>query len=1112
MAPPLDPIASLRAALRGHYEIEREIGQGAFATVYLARDLKHERKVALKVLHADPSSETGELRFIREIRLLARLQHPNILPLHDSGHVETLLYYVMPYVSGETLRDRIDHQRQLAPDVACNIARDVADALAYAHAQGVIHRDIKPENILLSAGHPVLADFGIARAIDLAGVRQLTRTGRGSPGTPAYMSPEQLMGDKELDGRSDTYSLGCVLFEMLTGTPPFTGKEGFVKRFTEPPPRASSHRSDLPLWMDDVLARALARSPSDRYQTAGEMVLALGGTRLSGDRVVPDLEHRVTPSQAQESISSPPHDDNLPQNSLAHSVAQDSPAPSALYPGASDLDQQGRWMMRMRGRPILAATLVGALLLAVITAGAKIIPSRWPRAFGGSVELDTSRFVILPFAAGPGSTHLGQRVADGLYDAFSHWDSLPLVPDTRVAQVIADAGTFASTEKEALSLARSLGAGRLIWGQVTGTPGSARVRGHMYDVTSGESTREFVFLDSTTDGRVYPAATLELLKARNRPRAADDGDGLTRSYAAWSSYGNGQLALQSWDLPKAERAFEASITADPGFGVAHLWLAQVREWAHPEVRTGWQDHAVRASMGRVGFSARDRLIVQALIQMGSEDFPAACESYRKLTLADSLDFLGWYGLGECRAFDSLVVHMPSSASGWAFRSSSRAAANAYRQALKIDRGAHAIFRFERLQGLLPTTATKLRFGKGSPPSRPSFAAFPSLMGPGDTLAFVPYPASSIAEIPLGAMATLNQAMSQNSDALLDFASTWTRQSDNDAAAFEALADVLEVRGDIGTGPASRMSALTALRRARALSADPSQQLRTLSKEVWLRFKREEFGEARKLADSALAAHPQPSPEDAQSLISLSALTGRVNRLADLAQLTGAVLPPSNLDLPVPVKVLASELFARAALGACGNEVTVIRKKLNDAIDRYVAPEDAPGISVDLLGRSLSMLAPCTNGQSVLSIKAPRDRTTRMQKAYARGDTVAFRAISDTVAERIRKRRPGDLSPDFTFQQAWLRTAVGDTAAATNQLDRSLGALPGVSGAALQEPGSAAGIVRAMSLRADLAAAAGDRPATDHWANAVATLWANADPPLQPTVSRMKELVVQVKHR
>src|ERR1044072_2279586 len=177
LAPPPDPIAPLTAALRGHYEFERELGQGAFATVYLARRVNHERKVPIKVLRADPKSEMGEMRFVREIRMLARLQHPNILPLHDSGHVENLLYYVMPYVSGETLRDRLRAERQLPWETACNIARDVADALAYAHTQGIIHRDIKPENILLSAGHPMLADFGIARAIDLAGVRQLTRTG-----------------------------------------------------------------------------------------------------------------------------------------------------------------------------------------------------------------------------------------------------------------------------------------------------------------------------------------------------------------------------------------------------------------------------------------------------------------------------------------------------------------------------------------------------------------------------------------------------------------------------------------------------------------------------------------------------------------------------------------------------------------------------------------------------------------------------------------------------------------------------------------------------------------------------------------------------------------------
>ncbi|HJQ10755.1 MAG TPA: protein kinase [Gemmatimonadaceae bacterium] len=275
-------LPQLQQTLAGRYEIQREIGQGAFAIVYLARDTRHERNVALKVLNADPGSETGELRFIREIRVLAALQHPNILPLHDSGHVEEMLYYVMPYVSGETLRARMTRERQLPVDAVISITREVADALAYAHGQGIIHRDIKPENILLSAGHAIVADFGIARAIDLAGVRQLTRTGGGSPGTPAYMSPEQLLSEKEVDGRTDLYSLGCVVYEMLTGKPPFAGKEGFVRRFTEPAPVPSSVRTDTPAWLDAIITKTVARDADDRFATAADLVRALANPASIG--------------------------------------------------------------------------------------------------------------------------------------------------------------------------------------------------------------------------------------------------------------------------------------------------------------------------------------------------------------------------------------------------------------------------------------------------------------------------------------------------------------------------------------------------------------------------------------------------------------------------------------------------------------------------------------------------------------------------------------------------------------------------------------------------------------------------------------------------------------
>ena len=275
MSATTDPIGPIRAALAGRYEIEREIGEGAFATVHLARDLRHDRLVAIKVLNADPTSDDSELRFLSEIRVLAKLQHPNIVPLIDSGHAGATLYYVMPYVTGESLRERIRRERQLPLEAAIAIAREAADALAYAHEQGIIHRDIKPENILLSAGHAMIADFGVARAIDLAHVRQLTRKGFVTPGTPAYMSPEQLIGDRPIDQRSDIYSLGCVLYEMLTGKPPFAGEDGFTKRFTERPPLPSKFRRNLSAALDSIVAKALARDPKDRYPTATDFAREL---------------------------------------------------------------------------------------------------------------------------------------------------------------------------------------------------------------------------------------------------------------------------------------------------------------------------------------------------------------------------------------------------------------------------------------------------------------------------------------------------------------------------------------------------------------------------------------------------------------------------------------------------------------------------------------------------------------------------------------------------------------------------------------------------------------------------------------------------------------------
>src|SRR5436309_2472880 len=212
----------LTAALADRYRIERELGHGGMATVYHAEDLKHHRQVAIKVLRPELATAVGPERFLREIETTANLRHPHILPLYDSGEAAGFLYYVMPLVEGESLRDRLNRDKQLPIDDALEIAREVADALGYAHSRGVIHRDIKPANILLERDHAVVADFGIARAVSAAGTEKLTETGLAL-GTPTYMSPEQSAGESDLDGRSDLYALGCVLYEMLAGQPPFSG-------------------------------------------------------------------------------------------------------------------------------------------------------------------------------------------------------------------------------------------------------------------------------------------------------------------------------------------------------------------------------------------------------------------------------------------------------------------------------------------------------------------------------------------------------------------------------------------------------------------------------------------------------------------------------------------------------------------------------------------------------------------------------------------------------------------------------------------------------------------------------------------------------------------------
>ena len=279
------PLDRLREALSQSYSIDRELGKGGMATVYLAQDVKHDRVVALKVLHPDLAASLGPDRFLREIKLAARLNHPHILPLFDSGQADAFLFYVMPYVEGESLRERLDREQQLSIEEAVHHGKAIASALDYAHRQGIVHRDIKPENVMLYEGEAMVMDFGIAKAVSAAGSETLTQTGM-MVGTPAYVSPEQAAGETNLDGKSDQYSLACVVYEMITGERPFAGATPqaiMAKRFSETPKPLRAIRNTVPESVEKAVSRAMSTDSSARYSTTAQFGQALA----SGSLVTP---------------------------------------------------------------------------------------------------------------------------------------------------------------------------------------------------------------------------------------------------------------------------------------------------------------------------------------------------------------------------------------------------------------------------------------------------------------------------------------------------------------------------------------------------------------------------------------------------------------------------------------------------------------------------------------------------------------------------------------------------------------------------------------------------------------------------------------------------------
>jgi serine/threonine-protein kinase len=590
------PALSLADALRNRYTLERELGRGGMATVYLALDLRHDRPVALKVLHPELAHALGPERFLREIKLAARLQHPHILSVHDSGEAAGRLWFTMPYVEGESLRDRLTRERQLPVADAVRITREAALALDYAHRHGVIHRDIKPENILLCDRQALVADFGIGRALGEPTPGEfLTETGV-VVGTPAYMSPEQAVGDRALDGRSDIYSLGCVLYEMLAGEPPYTGmtpQAVIAKRLSEPAPHVRTVR-DVPIQLEQAVTRALARLPGDRHQ--------------SGADLAAELEHALEP-------------------------APERPA------------------QKIRRLPVrlLASGLVVLLLAAAAWLGRGVLT-------GPEIPIRASSLAVLPFrVVGEGQQVWREGMVDLLSINLDGAAGLTAVhPRTVLSRWQRDLGSSeaAADQAAALRVAKAVGARYSVTGALLASGPRFRLTAEVQDVQTGD-LRGRASVEGPADSVpvLVDRLSLELLRAGLIGKEGADsvipnaGRLSTTSITALKAYLDGERAFRRSQPEEAEAAFSRAVEADSGFALARFRLAAAKGWTiSPHTPTASaEDSAALRVADRL--PRRDRQLLRAHLAVNDQD-PAAIRMLQELTTSHPEDAEAWYLLGE----------------------------------------------------------------------------------------------------------------------------------------------------------------------------------------------------------------------------------------------------------------------------------------------------------------------------------------------------------------------------------------------------------------------------------------------------------------------------------
>lgn len=1014
----------------GRYAIEREIGQGASAIVYLARDTEVGSAVALKILRPELVESRASDRFLREIKRTSALQHPNILPVLDAGDHEGQLYFALPYMEGGTLRQLLKREKHLEMSRVLDIAKTVAEALDHAHERGLIHRDVKPENILFTGGKACLGDFGIARAIDLSGSGVTGTTSRSVVrGTPAYMSPEQAAGSQELDGRSDVFSLACVIYEMITGMQAYIGPTDeavIAMRFVHPPRDVRVYRPVAPATLDAALQKAFAITPVDRYRKSSELIDAIEGAVRSD----PTVERRPSPIRRRMIVP----------------------------------------------RPYWFAVLIGVLVVAYSVA------RPWLSTSSMQVVADTTRIVLLPIEREAVAT-APWRDEVLMQQAFARWSDLEIVDQFLVADALRRHGRVATNE-DAAEIASTLGAGRYIRSAMAPMGDRWSITASLYDVTDERAlhtARASVGADLQLAAAAFARLADDLLLRGMVPDSVPGNLPSSRSLPAQQAYGQAHAALDAWDLQSADSLLQAAITFDADFARASLWLAQVRAW-QAQPRKTWEVMAERAIAGQASLDRRERRLAQALRYLARDSFDSACVVYDGLAERNSRDFAAWFGRGQCRMMNKVVVADSSSPSGWRFVADAHAAMTAYATAFRILPSVHREYEqgaFERLRVLLLLT-TDLISGRDA--SGAVFQARPGWIN--DSLVLVPYPwqqlAAGRAVVPPG----MERALAERRTEFRRIAEGWSAAFPRSATAKQAVAMALELLQD----PA----AIDTIHAARALATDPAQRRRLAAMEVLLLVKfgvpsnRARLRSARALADTILQVVDEPTASDAELIGAVAAITGDCHRLLGLV---GRSFTKPEFGMPASLIAEAHALHSYMAMDCDPSSAPTTIERVAGEIATRVPETDRAIAEVVLLLRPL--LITDTPDPALLRRVAARSGSAiaAAAAALAKDDTAAARRHLGSAA---RNPDPGVPTPDMSLARALLHARLGDSATAGKVLDNTLGRAQAFDPNVLGEAAKAASFVRAMLLRVDLALSAEDPVTAERWRSAAEVLLSGAD--------------------